>query len=94
MKSFLVSMLLVFFVGCVACTMKPERMIDKNGVSMEPDECYDYRVCMYYVSMGKFMSDCKKEFDQCQKSRRYEKCKDDNYRWKSQTEQNCWNLKD
>jgi hypothetical protein len=89
----LIFIIFIFLVGCVACTKYPERLVDKNGVTLEPDSCYDYRVCMYYVVVGKLQSDCKLEFMKCCKDRDYIFCNDEYKRWEEDKPQNCWDKK-
>jgi hypothetical protein len=64
--------------------------MDKDDFPAEPASCYDYRMCMYYVAIGKYESDCKLEFMQCCKERNYMLCKDIEYRWQESKEQECW----
>ena len=66
----------IFLAGCVSCIKYPDRLLDpKSKLSLEPDSCYDYKVCMYYVATGKIQSTCQAEFVKCCKDRDFELCK-------------------
>lgn len=90
MFSFFFFLFPVTFMNCTGCVSYPERYLNEKGDSLEPDSCFDYRVCMYYVVKGNLQSNCNQEFIKCCKARTYAKCGNDSYRWKDQKAEHCW----
>lgn len=92
---FLITGILVILSGCASCIKYPEPKLNDKGLMVEPQECYDYRLCMYYSAVSKnYQSDCKLEFEKCCKIRRYEFCRESEKRWEESNAQSCWDKLD
>ena len=84
---------LLLLSSCVSCVTFPDPLVDKDGTMIEPPSCYDYRVCLYYVVVGKLQSDCKLEYIKCCKYRDYDFCKREENLWGESKSQECWDKK-
>ena len=94
LKILALTILLTLLTGCAACIKYPTRLVDDKGISLEPAACYDYKLCMYYVAIGKYQSDCKLEYIKCCKERNYIFCGKDDKRWTDSKSQECWDKLD